>query len=71
MNIQWLLVCLCFMISCESRSGSEAAASSADAGETAAQGYIEGKNQDLKVLKHDLQLEASGREGVLDKKIGH
>lgn len=69
MKVLSLLVCVCFVISCESRS-TPPAPSSSDAGSTAAQGYIEGKNEDLKVLKHDLQVEATGREGALDKQIG-
>ena len=69
MNIHWLLVFTCFVISCESRPIPEAAPSP-DAGEAAKRGYIDSKNDDLKVLKHDLQVEATGREGALDKQIG-
>ncbi len=68
MKVLSLLVCVCFVISCESPS-TPAGPTSSDAGSTA-QGYIEGVNEDLKVLKHDLQVEATGREGALDKQIG-
>ncbi len=68
MNIQWLLVFGCFVISCENRSAPHVVASP-DSSETASQGS-NNVNEDLKVLKRDLQVEATGREGVLDQKIG-